>query len=161
MLIKGLIDEDFINYKLPCMTIMTNKCSFKCDRECGRQICQNSALAIAADIQIKSSSIVERYIKNDITHAIVFQGLEPLDTWEDTWKLISEFRMQTLDDIIIYTGYTEEEVYGKMHYIINNLKQYPNIIIKFGRFIPNQTPHYDEVLGVNLASDNQYAKRIS
>ena len=48
-----------------------------------------------------------------------------------------------------------------MHYIINNLKQFPNIIIKFGRFIPNQQSHYDEVLGINLASDNQYAKKIS
>ena len=37
---------------------------------------------------------------------------------------------------------------------------FTNIIIKFGRYIPNQKPHYDEVLGVNLASDNQYAERI-
>lgn len=33
--------------------------------------------------------------------------------------------------------------------------------LKFGRYIPNQTPHYDSILGVNLASDNQYAERIS
>ena len=36
-----------------------------------------------------------------------------------------------------------------------------NIVIKYGRYIPGQTPHYDEVLGVKLASDNQYAERIS
>ena len=41
------------------------------------------------------------------------------------------------------------------------LYDYKNIIIKYGRYIPNQTPHRDEVLGVNLASDNQYAERIS
>jgi len=41
------------------------------------------------------------------------------------------------------------------------LSQYKNVIIKFGRFIPNQEPHYDEILGVNLASNNQYARRIS
>ena len=35
-----------------------------------------------------------------------------------------------------------------------------NIIIKFGRFIPNRPSRYDEVLGVELASDNQFAKRI-
>jgi hypothetical protein len=40
------------------------------------------------------------------------------------------------------------------------LWDYKNIIIKYGRYIPNQTPHYDEVLGVYLASDNQYAVRI-
>ena len=42
-----------------------------------------------------------------------------------------------------------------------NIILYSNIIIKFGRFIPNREPHFDEVLGVNLASNNQYAKRIS
>ena len=41
------------------------------------------------------------------------------------------------------------------------LSQYKNLIMKFGRFIPNQKPHYDEILGVNLASNNQYARRIS
>lgn len=38
---------------------------------------------------------------------------------------------------------------------------YENIIIKFGRFIPNDVEHYDEILGVKLKSNNQYAKRIS
>ena len=37
---------------------------------------------------------------------------------------------------------------------------YDNIIIKFGRYIPNQQSHFDIVLGVNLASDNQYAERL-
>jgi hypothetical protein len=45
--------------------------------------------------------------------------------------------------------------------MFEQLKSFSNIIIKFGRFIPNQEPHYDEVLGVKLASDNQYARRIS
>ena len=38
---------------------------------------------------------------------------------------------------------------------------FPNIIIKFGRFIPNQEGHYDEVLGINLASKNQFGEKIS
>lgn len=41
------------------------------------------------------------------------------------------------------------------------LSRYKNVIVKFGRFIPNQEPHYDETLWVNLASNNQYARRIS
>jgi hypothetical protein len=37
---------------------------------------------------------------------------------------------------------------------------FDNIVIKFGRYRPGQQKHFDEVLGVELASDNQYAKRI-
>ena len=49
-------------------------------------------------------------------------------------------------------------------WIINKvclLSNYKNIIIKYGRYITNQEKHYDEVLGVYLASENQYAERIS
>ena len=41
------------------------------------------------------------------------------------------------------------------------LKKFKNIIVKFGRYRPNFQKHFDEVLGVELASTNQYAKRIS
>ena len=41
------------------------------------------------------------------------------------------------------------------------LSYFDNIIIKFGRYIPNKQSHYDNILGVNLASDNQYAVKIS
>ena len=44
---------------------------------------------------------------------------------------------------------------------IEELKKFPNIIVKFGRYKPGQEPHEDEVLGVNLANSEQYAKRIS
>jgi len=40
------------------------------------------------------------------------------------------------------------------------LKDFDNIIIKYGRFIPGQEKHYDEILGVYLASNNQYAERL-
>ena len=161
MRIVQLIDEDFINYKKPSMIIGFPYCSFKCDKECGMQVCQNSMLATTEIIDVSIDTLINRYINNPITKAICFQGLEPFDSWEDLWYFVCKIRHNTLDDIVIYTGYTEEEIYGNMHYIINNLKQFPNIIIKFGRFIPNQQSHYDEVLGINLASDNQYAKKIS
>ena len=52
MKIKGIIFEDFINYKVPCMTIMMPRCKgFKCDKECGKPVCQNSALANTADLE--------------------------------------------------------------------------------------------------------------
>jgi hypothetical protein len=48
----------------------------------------------------------------------------------------------------------------QLDFILEEILPYKNVIIKYGRYIPNQTPHYDEVLGVNLASDNQYAERL-
>ena len=66
------------------------------------------------------------------------------------------------DDIVIYTGYEEDnDIVQKCLKIIWKYIDVKNIIVKYGRFIPDQKPHYDEVLGVNLASDNQYAKRYN
>lgn len=160
MLVKDIIDNDTINYKKISMFIIFPKCTFKCDKECGKQVCQNSTLASSPNIEVSIEDIVKRYLNNSLTEAIVCGGLEPFDSWEDLWRLICAIRNRTIDDIVIYTGYTEEEIYNK-GYIIRNLKQFPNIIIKFGRFIPNQPHHYDEILGVELSSSNQYAKRIS
>lgn len=172
MVIKGLVDEDFIQYKKPSMFIIFPYCNFKCDKEANCSICQNSGLANEPNINIDIKEIVKRYIKNPITKSIVFGGLEPFDSFMDLLYLIEEFRKYTNDDIVVYTGYTETELENG-YFIYDNynsntrkkacqlLKQFPNIIIKFGRFIPNQEKHYDEVLGVELASPNQYARRIS
>jgi hypothetical protein len=73
-------------------------------------------------------------------------------------NLIYEFRKHTQDFIVIYSGFYLSEINDKVEHLRQN---YDNIIIKFGRFVPNQEPHYDEVLGVRLASSNQYAERIS
>lgn len=158
MIIKGLTDEDFVNYKLPSMFIATSHCSFKCEKECGMKgMCQNHPLATSPAIEFPNKKIVERFLSNDISRAIVFGGLEPFDQFDELLSLIEEFRRRLNSDIVIYTGYTEDEIREQ----VDALKQFKNIIVKFGRYIPNQFPHYDEVLGVELASDNQYAKRIS
>lgn len=157
MLIKGIIDEDFINYKKPCMVIEFPYCSFKCDKECGKQVCQNGALANSPNINIERMDLINRYLKNDITQSIVMQGLEPFDSWDDLISFIFLFRCYSDDDIVIYTGYNRSELEEK----IELLSYFNNIIIKFGRYIPNQHSHYDNILGVNLASDNQYAVKIS
>lgn len=157
MLIKGIIDEDFINYKKPSMVIEFPYCSFKCDKECGKQVCQNGTLANSPNINVDRMGLINRYLKNDITKSIVMQGLEPFDSWDDLTTFIFLLRCYSDDDIVIYTGYNEDEITEK----IEILKYFKNIIIKFGRYKPNQTPHYDDVLGVKLASDNQYAERIS
>lgn len=159
MLIKGLKDEDFCNYKKPSMFIITPSCSFKCDIENGTKVCQNSHLAHSPPIIIKTKQLIQRYINNNISEAVVWGGLEPFDSFNDLRNFIFEFRnsFSLEDDIVIYTGYNKEEIEDK----INQLKKFKNIIIKFGRYIPNQQSHFDELLGVTLASPNQYAERIS
>ena len=157
MLVKNIIDEDFINYKKQSMFIIFPYCSFKCNKENGNQICQNSNIANLRNIDISYKDIVDRYMMDTITRAIVFGGLEPFDSWQDCLLLIRQFREVTKDEIIIYTGYTEDECVD----YINWLKMFDNIIIKFGRYLRNQKPHYDDIIGVNLASDNQYAVKIS
>lgn len=158
MIIKGLLDEDFINYKKPSMFISFPHCSFKCDKESGKNLCQNSSLSKSPNIDVDIEKIVDRFMNNDITKAIVFGGLEPLDSFEDVMETIKLVRSKDcLCDIVIYTGYYENEVQE----YIDKLKQFKNIIVKFGRYIPDNKPHYDDILGVDLASDNQYAVKIS
>ena len=164
MLIKGIIDEDFVNYKKPSMVIMCPYCTFKCDKECGEQVCQNSALATSPDIQIDNFSIVDRYLKNPITKAIVFSGLEPFDSFEDMYSIIYALRQQNCtDDVVIYTGYDRDEISTMKRadgfFYIDSLILLRPIIVKYGRYKPNQKMKYDKILGVNLASDNQYAIR--
>lgn len=158
MIIKGITDEDFVNYKKPAMFIATSKCSFKCEKECGVVgMCQNHPLAAAPEIELSDEKIIKRFLSNDISKAVVFGGLEPFDQFEELFLLIKRFREKTNDDVVIYTGYNENEIKRQ----VEELRQFKNIIIKFGRYIPNQSPHYDELLGIELASNNQYAKRIS
>lgn len=156
MIIKGLNECDFVNYKKPSMYIIFSKCDFKCDCEAGCAVCQNSALVTATELIVPAECLAKRYIENPLTSAIVFGGLEPFFDYDELFETIRAFRQVTSDEIVIYTGYTEEELATHLPY----LTAYGNIIVKFGRFIPNQEPHHDEVLGVNLASPNQYAKRL-
>lgn len=155
--IINLIDVDFINYKVPSMYIGFPKCDFKCDRECGQSVCQNSDLANLDTVHICIDSIVERYIDNKISKAIVLAGLEPFDTFTDMLMLISKLREYTQDNIVIYTGYYKNEIIDK----IDDLVQYPNIVIKFGRYIPQSKECHNDILGIKLASSNQWAEIIS
>ena len=159
MWLKGIVDEDFVNYKVPSLFISTATCSFKCDKECGRPVCQNSALAKEAPIFTDDDYLIRRYLNNRISKAIVFGGLEPFDQWNELWKFMQKLRLEygCTDPVVIYTGYTRAEIDGYICFLMSM----PNIIVKFGRFVPDQKPHHDPVLGVDLASDNQYAEQIS
>lgn len=160
MRIRQLLHEDFVNYKKPSMFIGTSYCTGKCYKELGLPctICQNDALQKLEILDMSSARLASMYINNPITQAIVFGGLEPFDQFDELYDFIEELRNSWLcdDDVVIYTGYNKDEIEKQ----VTLLKEFSNIIIKFGRYIPNQKSHYDEILGVNLASDNQYAKII-
>ena len=158
MKIKFLVEEDFINYYKPSMFIGFPKCTWKCETDCNMKgICQNSSLANTPTYDIDPQEIVNRFKDNPISKSIVFGGLEPFDSWRDVVILIHKFRQVTDADIVIYTGYYEPEISDNIEYLRQN---YDNIIVKFGRFIFNDTKKFDDVLKVTLASNNQYAERI-
>lgn len=159
MIIKGIVDEDFVNYKVPSMFICTNTCTFKCDKESGTSCCQNSSLAHQKSIDLSDDKIIQRYMANPITKAIVIAGLEPFDQFDEVLAFIRKLRndYHCDDTVVIYTGYTSEESSTKVEF----LRMFTKITVKFGRFIPNQEMRYDDVLGVYLASPNQYAEVIS
>ena len=157
MEIINLIDEDFVNFKVPSMFIIFPRCSFKCDKENGINCCQNSNLATAPTINIDATDIIKRYKNNPITEAIVCGGLEPFDSFNDLYHLA--YALRSIDEdslLVIYTGYTEYELENMD--LLEPIIGFHNILIKFGRFKPGQIPHKDELLGVMLASDNQYSK---
>lgn len=158
MRIKDVVDEDVVNYKQTSMFIITSRCSLKCDIENGTSCCQNSSLIKQKTLDISDDMIIQRYLTNPITKAIVFGGLEPMDQFEELCRFIYKFRSyyHCGDTIVIYTGYNKSEITKQ----IEALKHFPNIIIKFGRYVPNQDKHLDAILGVYLSSNNQFAEII-
>lgn len=159
MRLVNLIEESFTEYKKPHMLLGFPSCSFKCDREYGNKICQNSELARAEKIEIPVEDVVARYLSNDITKAIVLAGLEPFDSYHDVLSLLEELRSKNgcYDDVVIYTGYKPEELRDRFE----KLAYYKNVLVKFGRFVPGDKPHYDDALGIWLASDNQFARWVN
>lgn len=161
MIIRAIVDEDFVQYKEPCMYIGTAYCNGKCCKEANipLSVCINDAWRETATINIEDDKIIERYMSNSITKAICFAGLEPFEQFDEMKNLISKLRddYHCNDTVLIYTGYYKEEIAAQ----VEQLQAFKNIIIKFGRFIPNNAGRFDDVLGVRLASDNQYAEQIS
>ena len=158
MKVKAIKSEWFQDYKLPSMFIAFPYCSYKCEVECGEKICQNSHLATQPIIEVNEEELLQRYINNPITKAIVCGGLEPFDSFSDLYTLIDLFRnvYHCDDTVVIYTGYNVDEIYHE----VAQLSKFQNIIVKFGRFIPKQQSRFDNLLGVKLASNNQFAISI-
>ena len=156
MLIKGIKDECLNDFKQIGTLIIFPNCNFKCDHDCGRHVCQNSHLAKEPVMEFPIAKIIKRHLESDFSTALICGGLEPLDSINDLYALIKEFRQVSNDPVVIYTGYTEDEANNILGW--DDIKWLGNLYVKYGRFIPDQQPHFDEILGVNLASDNQYGK---
>lgn len=158
--LRDVVVEDFCNYKLPSMFLISSYCDWKCCHEANidESVCQNHELVSGPVKQISYESLYQAYINNNITKAIVIGGLEPFLQFEEILGLISYFREKGCMDIfVIYTGYYFSEIPEQ----IEKLRKIPNIIVKYGRYIPDKSSRYDEVLGITLVSNNQYAEKIS
>lgn len=160
MRIKGLVEEDFVNYKKPSMFVSTAICDWKCCMDGGfdKGVCQNSDLAKMPEKEVDNKTIYNHYTSNPISKAIVLGGLEPMLQFEEVYSLIKYFRDNGCNDpFVIYTGYNKNE----LHWELDQLRAFRNIIVKFGRYVPGQEKHFDSVLGVELASKNQFAEVVS
>ena len=159
MKIKTYVEESFEYYRKPVLLIASPFCSFKCCKEAGIPVtvCQNEPWITKPTYEIPNKILTQLYTNNSLTEGVVFAGLEPLDSFDEVVGFIEDFRKVSEDVVIIYSGYREDEIQDK----ISQLKQFPNIILKVGRYIPNAPSRYDPILGVTLASDNQYAIKIS
>lgn len=160
IVLKDIKMEVFQDYKKPSMLLSTAYCTWKCCVENGLDIsvCQNSELAKQRNHTYKIEDIFRMYQSNGITKAIIIGGLEPFLQYPEILVLIDYFRSHGCDDdFVIYTGYNKHEILDPLDELVN----YKNIIVKYGRYIPNSESRYDEVLGIVLASKNQYAEKIS
>lgn len=160
MRLKFIKDEDTVNYKKISMFLGAISCTWKCCMKagCSPDLCQNEPWSREPIKDYPVADVIKRYMDNPLTEAVVIGGLEPFDCFEEWFEFCCEFRKVSNDPIVFYTGYNYEEV----PQIAATLAYYiPNVIIKWGRYIPNSKSRYDEVLGITLASDNQYAEVIS
>lgn len=160
MIVKLVKQDDFVQYKKPCVVVCFPNCTWKCCTEAGipTSVCQNQEMCGLKDIDITPEDVYNLYKESLFAESICCSGLEPMLQFDDVLSLLKYFREHDCNaDFVIYTGYYRNEIEDK----IEQLAKYKNVIVKFGRYVPNQEKHYDEVLGVWLASDNQYAERIS
>ena len=109
-------------------------------------------------IVVSNDTLIKWYLNNRITKAIVFGGLEPFEQFDELYDFIDRLRhvYSCHDTVVIYTGYNPDEISGQLI----QLKRLGHIVVKFGRYVPGQEKHWDETLGVELASANQFAVEL-
>ncbi len=158
--VKDIKPEVFQDYKKCSMFIGVSTCDFKCCREVNLpcSTCQNSGVNSQEDIIVDYENIFKMFQNSLLSEAIVIGGLEPFLQADEVVQLIHYFRDRGVkNDFVIYTGYYPEEISKDT---LETLKKLENVVIKYGRYIPDRPNRFDEVLGVTLASDNQYAVKL-
>lgn len=148
----------FNDYRKTGLLVAFPHCDFKCCHEQGlpTSVCQNCHLKEDQNIEISQGKIVHMYDPK-IHKALICGGMEPFDDLADLLILINVFRKCYQDDVVIYTGYNLDEITPGLLAV---LRAYGNIVLKVGRYVAGDAPKYDEVLGVTLASSNQYGVRL-
>lgn len=162
MRVRKLITERFQDYKLPCMYLATCFCDWKCCPD-NPSVCQNNPVARMPIIDVSNDEILDAYLSDPITKAIVVAGLEPLLQAQEVLDLIRRaVERKVTTTFVIYTGYTKAETQfiGFLDGLQFIADSGVNVVMKYGRYLPNQRPHFDAVLGVDLASDNQYGEQV-
>ena len=159
MRIKNIQDTNFQDYRKTSMLIATCYCDGKCWKERGLNAsdCQNEELLAEPIVEVSNDEIIQRYLSNPLSEAIIFGGLEPLLQYNELVEFLSTLRVEygCYDDVVIYTGYEPGERAAEL----DVLKQYGPLVVKWGRYLPDSTSKYDDVLGISLASANQHAER--
>lgn len=163
MRLKFIKQEDFVNYKKASMFLGTCFCDFKCCHEAGfpTSLCQNEPWSKEPIKQYDDIWILNEFDSNPFVDAIVLGGMEPLKQFDELIDFLNcrrEHKSEKVNnaDVVIYTGYYPNEIKAELL----ALREFPNIIMKYGRFIPNIEGRFDPILGVNLASNNQYAEKL-
>ena len=153
------IREVFGDYKKSSLLLSTISCDWKCEKEglTPTGTCQNCGSVAMETIEVDNKEVVKMFNNNNMVDAIIFAGLEPMLQIDEVLEFVELFRKTNSEEVIIFTGYNLEEVQES----ISKLVKFKNVIVKFGRYIANSKPRYDEVLGIELASENQYAVKIS
>lgn len=156
MKLKMIVDETAGDYKEPAMFLVTASCVLDCEG------CQNVHLKQMSTKSYSDEDIWKRYFDNLCTSAIVIGGLEPFDEFEDLFNFIHtgigvrpHVRRPTM---VIYTGYELDEIdISKFNRLEELSTLYDGqIFIKFGRYRADLPSRHSDILGVTLASENQY-----
>ena len=73
-------------------------CSFKCCKEGNFpvEVCQNCSLAKANGVDVSPEHIVDRFLSNPITSAIVIGGMEPFDSVQDLITLVHPYNFDSI-----------------------------------------------------------------
>lgn len=143
--------ENFTDYNKISMYIFGTTCRLNCRN------CFHDHTRSYANKEVNEEELADYILSNKLVKAVLFSGLNWLDQIDDLISFISIFRQKSNNDVVIYTGYTEDESFE----YIKRLKKFDNIIIKFGRYVPGTEQIFDSTLGITLNSNNQYAKKIS